>query len=170
MRLRNALNPPHLDPDFVTALADIASQLDGCDPVIQDCASLVERFNASAGTSLELGDFHFSGAVDAETFVRTHLTPSPRKVADITYEELLELVTRVFTADGEDYELDYWLAVIEANVPDPNVVNLIYWPEQYFGPDTEVPDLTPRKILEIALSAKPRRVLITPPPSGGPAN
>jgi len=160
MKLRDCLKPPPLDTVLVCQLARLADELNGCNPQLRDCAGLLARFNAQAQTSLRREDFHFSGAIDSETFVRQVLTPSPRKIDDITYDELLELVTRIVNADGDEHELRYWLELVEANVPDYRVAELIYWPDQYFGAAPLPEDLTPRAILDIALAAQPSSIIL----------
>jgi len=55
------------------------------------------------------------------------------------------------------------------------LTDLIYWPGVYFGDGDNSREMTPKEILDTALRAKPRRVLLTPlgepgaSPNGGPA-
>jgi hypothetical protein len=44
--------------------------------------------------------------------------------------ELLELVAKLLNAEGSPKEINAWIALLEASVPDPNVLDLIYWPDR----------------------------------------
>ena len=67
--------------------------------------------------------------------------------------EILELVRRIcecdYTSEEEEQSI---LTKIRANIPSPDISDLIY---------KHVPELTPEEIVEKALSYKP---IITPPP------
>jgi hypothetical protein len=58
--------------------------------------------------------------------------------------------------------VNFWLELHQANVPDPDVSDLIFWPNVYFK-DENAPDLTPEQIVDIALSYRPTAPL---PPGG----
>jgi len=61
-------------------------------------------------------------------------------------EELIKLVQMIMEADGTEDELDRMLFTLERNVLDPNVSNLIFYPEE---------ELTAEQIVEKALAYKP---------------
>src|SRR5581483_10919123 len=129
MDLRKELMPPALDESHVVRLARLADQIvDRIDRGV-DPDPLIAAFNEQAATALTRSDFHaFPGCSDATTFVRDALTLPPPRIPDIGYDELLELVTRVCTASGTEHENNYWLELLEANIPDPQLSDLIYWP------------------------------------------
>jgi hypothetical protein len=153
MDLRPALMPPALDEAKVARLAKLAGRIDGADP--GQWEELLEQFNREAGTNLAFADFQrIYQAMDHETFVRGVLSePAVRRIPDITYDELLELVTRVCNAAGEEHEYSFWLSLLQANLPDPRLSALIYWPGEYFGDGDNSRQLSPREILDIALAA-----------------
>jgi hypothetical protein len=63
---------------------------------------------------------------------------------------------------GEEHQVNFWLELIQANVPDPAVSDLIFWPNRYFKVEDAL-DLTPDEIVDIALGDNP----IQRPSSGG---
>lgn len=165
MELRKELQPPLLDENKVAHLTELAQRLNGCDSDLEDCASLRSQFNSLAGTNLQISDFYYSGGTDTDTFVRRALTSKPQKLNDITYEELLELMTRIYNADGTEYELDYWLEFLEVQLGNHKLSDLIYHPKHYFGDDVDRDEMTPKEILDVAITNKPKAILL--PPSRG---
>jgi hypothetical protein len=155
MTLREELCPPKLEEEKVRTLTDLAERLDGCDSSLEDCAALRAAFNSLAGTSLQTEEFRFSGAIDSDLFVRRILTPGPRKIEDASYEELLELMTRICSAAGSGYELDYWLRFLLVQLDDHKLSDLIYYPNEYFGDGIDRNEMTPKEILDAAIKHKP---------------
>ena len=45
-------------------------------------------------------------------------------------DQLIRLVEKIMRSEGTLEELEAWLRIVEENVPDPQVSDLIYWPEQ----------------------------------------
>ncbi len=162
MKLRKELSPPEFDENRVAQLAQLAERLDGCDSRLEDCAALRSQFNSLANSNLQAEDFHFSGATDADTFVRRVLTPRPQKLDDISYDEMLELMTRVCNADGTEYEIDYWLAFLEIQLGNHKLSDLVFHPKHYFGDDVDRNEMTPKEILDEAITNKPKSILLFP--------
>jgi hypothetical protein len=63
-------------------------------------------------------------------------------------EELIEAVRRIMTVEGDAGELEELLDVVQANVPHPDVADLIYWPP-------EGKDLSPEEVVDRALAYRP---------------
>ena len=61
-------------------------------------------------------------------------------------EELVELVRRIIAVDGTEQEVDRMIEVLCANVPHPEVTDLIFYSDI---------ERTPAEIVEVALSYKP---------------
>lgn len=156
MNLRKELRPPEFDKNELAKLADLAERLDGCHSEFEDCAALRAEFNLLAGSNLQAGDFHFSGGTDAETFVRGVLTPKPEKMTDVSYDEMLELLTRICNADGSEYELNYWLKFLAVQLENNKLSDLIYHPDHYFGDGVKRAEMTPKEMLDEALANKPK--------------
>jgi hypothetical protein len=167
MELRPELMPPTLDEAKVARLAELAEDMDSSGEPLDVLRAMLDEFNREAGTELELNDFQgIYGWTDHESWVRQRLvTREARAVPDISYDELLELTTRVVRDDGAEHEIEFWFALLEKNLPDPRLFELIHQPHAYFGGHTGR-DLTPREILDTALAA-PRARFIVPPAAAG---
>lgn len=129
MTLRAVLMPPELEEARVNALASLAeraqSLLEATDPSVTE---VVRQFNERAGVRLEEREFLFYGYTDARSFTTDALLRAQvRAHGDITREELVEIVSLI---KGGASPPDYWLALLQANVPDPRVSDLIFWPNQ----------------------------------------
>lgn len=157
MDLRPELMPPALDKAKVARLAVLAAEIDGANPGQWEDA--LEEFNRTAGTNLTFLDFQgIYESTDHETWVRNIISePAARKISDITRDELLELVGRVCNpAAWAEHEVFFWLRLLEANLPDPRLSALIFWPGEYFGDGDNSRELTPEQILTIAQAAGKR--------------
>ena len=64
----------------------------------------------------------------------------------LTRSELIELVYRIQRAEGTEAELSELLCLLEANVPHPEVSDLIFY---------ATPELTPEQVIDAALAYKP---------------
>jgi hypothetical protein len=162
VELRAELLPPRLDSERVERLAELAAELDGFVGSGEDRQALVDDFNRGAGTEFVFRDFQgIYGGTDHETWVRTVLSsPAAQPIPHVTREELVEVTRRIANVEGEEHEVNFWLQLLKANVPDPAVSDLIFWPNLYFN-DEEVRELTPEQIVDVALSHKPTPL---PPP------
>jgi hypothetical protein len=65
-----------------------------------------------------------------------------------TKAELIKLVTDIMETNGTEVEIDSWLDLWRANVPHPQAVDLIFYPD-HFNLSNE---LTPTEIVNIALA------------------
>lgn len=160
--MRKELMPPEFDENKVRKLSALAERLDGCRDDFDNCEEFRREFNYLAGADLQKEDFHFSGWTDAETFVRRVLTPRPQKISDISYDEMLEIITRICHFEGTEHEIDYWIDFLAIQLSNPHLSDLIYYPQQYFGDATAKSDMSPKEILDAAITNKPR-VIIAPP-------
>ncbi|MFD7096769.1 hypothetical protein [Streptomyces xanthophaeus] len=84
----------------------------------------IAAFNAMTGHDYAALDFaELDGSRSMEEFVREAARPARPVVADITRDELVEIVRRLQTATPES---DYYLRLLEANVPHPRVSDLVF--------------------------------------------
>lgn len=44
--------------------------------------------------------------------------------------QLIRLVEQIINGEGTEEEVDTWVSLVEQNVPDPNVWNLLFFPEK----------------------------------------
>ena len=81
-------------------------------------------------------DYHQRGVVD---------------VRDLTRDQLVELVRKIMVANGTEEEDDKLIEILEANVPHPRVLNLIYHPDA----EGFTADLTAEEVVDTALAYTP---------------
>ncbi|WP_238349236.1 hypothetical protein [Pseudomonas putida] len=150
MHLRPELMPPTFDEPLLTRLTELAEILDGGDP--NQTIEQLSEFNRLASTAIEFIEFQgIYGGQDHETWVHAVLSaPYVRRIPDITQDELVELTRRVMEVDGDEASCHFWLMQLKANL-SPRVLDLIYWPGEYFGHGDYDRDMTPEKIVEIAM-------------------
>lgn len=70
-------------------------------------------------------------------------------MADLTARsraELVDIVRRLQAATGTEDEQDKLLDVLRANVPDPRISDLIFWPPSELAPD---------EVIDCALAYRP---------------
>ncbi|MEU0568704.1 bacteriocin immunity protein [Nonomuraea sp. NPDC005983] len=149
MDLRPELLPPPVPREFMKQLG---AEIDRIAQLIEE-GRMPEARQAIAALNEQTGHSykprHFAAyweSEDLEDVVKNAARPAPAKVPDITPAELAEIVRRIMEADPES---DYYLALLEANVPHPEVSDLIFWP-----PD-ELRDAIPEEIVEAALRYRP---------------
>ncbi|WP_246040748.1 hypothetical protein [Streptomyces cadmiisoli] len=94
----------------------------------EDADEAIQAFNEATGHDYEAFDFaHYSGSRSVEDFAAEAARPARPQVADITRDELVEIVSRVLAASPES---DYYLRLLEANVLHPEVSSLILHPPE----------------------------------------
>ncbi len=107
----------------------------------------IMTFNQSTGHHYGLHDFaEYWGSRDLADFVLEAARPAHPRVSDITRDELIEIVNRILAADPET---DYYLRLLDANLPYPNIHGLIYYPP------AELQDASAEQIVDSVLSYRP---------------
>jgi hypothetical protein len=150
MELRPALMPPVLDESVVARLTSLAEEID-CGHAEQT-REQVAVFNQEASTELEFIDFQgIYGGQDHDTWVRKVLAaPYAQRVVAVTKCELVELARRVMESDGAEHDIDFWLSMLEINIPNERISDLIFWPEEYFNDVDYSKMLSPEQVIEVA--------------------
>ncbi|MFF5339078.1 bacteriocin immunity protein [Streptomyces sp. NPDC013181] len=108
----------------------------------------IEAFNAMTGQNYVALDFaEYDGSRSLEEFAREAAArPARPVIADITRDELVEIVRRLLTGSEES---DYYLRLLEANVSHPRVSDLV------FHPSDILQDPSPEQIVDEALKYRP---------------
>lgn len=107
----------------------------------------IAAFNAMTGHDYVALDFaEYWGTRSLEEFATEAARPAYPRVADITRDELAEIVRRLLTVSPES---DYYLLLLQANVSYPGVSDLIYHP-----PD-KLQDASAEQIVDTALKYRP---------------
>ncbi len=153
MQLRPQLEPTSLDAAKIERLTWLADNLDGEQRPAQIEAWLGE-FNALAATALTWPDFQeIYGYQNHDEWVKSLLLRQRvRALPDISRAELCEIVRRIMANPGGESETDFYLALLQANVPYRGVSDLIFWPNLYIGDNDVSRAPTPDQIVEIALN------------------
>jgi hypothetical protein len=154
MELRPELTPPVLDETSIDRLAQLADRLDGA--AEGQCDEELVEFNKLANTSLTLREFQgIYKAVAPEDFVRDLLyRRSVTQVPDLSRAEMVEIVSRLQTADEEH---GFYLALFELYCKHPGGTDLIFYPDAILelSKDREP---TAEEIADCALNWEPRVV------------
>ncbi|HVW00371.1 MAG TPA: hypothetical protein VHB77_08525 [Planctomycetaceae bacterium] len=131
MDLRPELTPPILDEILVARLAELAANLDGASP--GQCDDDLAEFNRLAGTGFPIEWFQgISGGESPENFVRrVLLAPRITKVADITREELIEVVRRAMPTGGHFDQHEAYMLIFDTNIPGKGASNFLFYPPDY---------------------------------------
>ncbi|WP_406267428.1 bacteriocin immunity protein [Actinacidiphila glaucinigra] len=140
MDLRPELLPPPVSPE---RLAELAREIE----LIEDLAGSGERAE-QAVTAFNERTGHDYASRGLEEFARETARPARPRVADVTREELAEIVRRVIT-DPAGEDTDYYLLFFECNTPHPRACGLI------FHPPAGLEDASPERIVEAALAYRP---------------
>ncbi|MDH6279827.1 hypothetical protein M2280_001036 [Prescottella agglutinans] len=107
----------------------------------------ITAFNARTGHDYAAHDFaEYGGSRTLAEFALEAARPARPRIADITTDELVEIVRRLLTGDPES---DYYLRLLEANVSHPRVSDLIFYPP------TELGDASAEQIVDEALAYRP---------------
>ncbi|MFF2517834.1 hypothetical protein [Streptomyces sp. NPDC058086] len=148
MDLRPELLPPPVSRQRLDELSceiDRIADLLTVRPEAADKA--IRAFNAMTGHDYVAFDFaHYHGSSNVEEFAKEAARPTCRRVADITRDELVEIVRRVLVASPET---DYYLRLLEANVLHPGVSGLIIHPPE------DQQDASAEEIVDEALRYRP---------------
>jgi hypothetical protein len=127
--LRPELLPPHVSRQ---RLDELSCEIDRIADLVtgssEDAGEAIRAFNDMTGHDYGAHDFaHYGGSRSVEDFAREAARPARPRVADITRDELVEIVRRVLTASPES---DYYLLLLEANVLHPGISGLISYPPE----------------------------------------
>ena len=97
-------------------------------------AVLLQRWHSQARRRCDPYEFRtYWKAVSQETFVLDALNPEPCFDNEVVYSEALAVLEAVGTAVVPESEIHYYVGWLEAQFPDSNMSDLIYWPDEWFG-------------------------------------
>ncbi|MBF8775226.1 hypothetical protein [Pseudomonas fulva] len=152
MALRSELMPPRLDEKLVSKLTNLSEEIDCGERDLTE--HMVLEFNQLASTSFDFLDFQgIYGGQDHDTWVRKVLyEPYIKPVADVTTDELVEMMRSVMECEGAEHEVDFWLFMLEVNVPNKRLVDLIFRPRVYFADPDFSQELSPEQAVYLAMN------------------
>jgi hypothetical protein len=146
--LRPELLPPPVSRQRLDELrAEVERIADLLEARPEAADEAIAAFNAMTGHDYVALDFaEYDGSRSVEEFAREAARPARPVVADITRDELVEIVRRLLEADPES---DYYLRLLEANVSRPGVSDLV------FHPSDALEDASAEQIVDEALKHRP---------------
>lgn len=107
----------------------------------------IRAFNTKTGHDYVALDFaEYDGSRSLSEFALEAARPARPWIANITTEELVEIVRRILAGDPES---DYYLRLFAANVSHPRVSGLI------FHPPAELRDASAEEVVHTALNYRP---------------
>ncbi len=112
----------------------------------------LERWNQRSGRKYAAVEFKtYYGAVSKETFVTRALLGRAEWVDDLTYGELEAVMEALCQTGLPEADNDFFMEWVEANLPGARIVELIFYPEEWFGyVSPRFNELTPRQLLAYA--------------------
>lgn len=146
--LRPELLPPPVSRQRLDELcAEVKRIADLLETRPEMAGEAIEAFNAMTGHDYVTLNFtEYDGSRSLEEFGTEAARPARPVVADITRDELVEIVRRLLTVSPES---DYYLRLLEANVPHPRLSDLI------FHPPDDLQDASAEQIVHAALKYRP---------------
>src|SRR5262249_4353189 len=95
--------------------------------------ALLQRWHSHARRRCDPHEFRtYWKAVSKDTFVRDALNPDPSFDKDVVYSEAFAVLEAVATGAVSEAEISYYLGWLEAQFPNSNMSDLIYWPDEWF--------------------------------------
>ena len=130
MELRPELLPPPVSPERIDEVSReierICDLLERASPDSSRVASAIADFNAMTGHAYAADDFaEYYESRDLEDFALEAARPAWPRVPDVTRDELVEVTQRILD-DPAGPDCDYYLLILQANVPHPAITDLIF--------------------------------------------
>jgi hypothetical protein len=111
-----------------------------CDSIERELESgempepLLQQWNSHARRRCMPHEFlTYWKAVSRETFVLNALNPEPYFDHQAVYSEARAVLDAIMNPTLPESEVNYYLGWLEAQFPETNMCDLIYWPDEWFG-------------------------------------
>ncbi|MER6593374.1 hypothetical protein ABT214_16270 [Micromonospora purpureochromogenes] len=147
MELRPELCPPVVGPQRIAELCSAIETIAGMLERGESADAAIAGFNAETGR--DYGADHFLTywkSRNLEDFALEAARPARSKVANVTRDEVIEIVRRIQAAEDD---IDYYVLLLDATVLYSRVTELIFWPPP------ELVNASPQAIVDAALSYRP---------------
>ncbi|GIO88093.1 hypothetical protein J25TS5_50250 [Paenibacillus faecis] len=148
IELRECLRPLQRDAAFKSKLQQEIERIEALLDEGKEAEKEIAAFNKATGRNYDVYVFaNYWRSMSLEDLIEEACSPEPRRVPDITREELVEIVRRLKDSEISHGESMFYLQLLEANVPMPGVSDLVYWE-----------DLEPEEVIARAMSYEPIRL------------
>ncbi|MCA9041760.1 MAG: hypothetical protein KDA65_15510 [Planctomycetaceae bacterium] len=102
-----------------------------------DVGEHLAEWNKHSNRKCEAYDLEgYRSGMDKVPFVRSFLHPIPVFVEDVFYSEVVDVLNSIWNVEGTEDETSYYLNWLEAQFPNSNISDLIYWPDEWFGDES----------------------------------
>ncbi len=157
---------PELSEQEILEYTEICNSIEDGIELNIDISVLLQKWNSRSYRLYEADEFTTYYEVGStDEFVKEALLPKARSVDDLKYSELLAVLQEVLSAELPESEQSYFLNWLEVNLPNCNINDLIYWPDQWFNDSKQLQiELTPDQIIAYAMLMSGRKV------EGAPTN
>ncbi|MFC6022089.1 hypothetical protein ACFP2T_38745 [Plantactinospora solaniradicis] len=147
MTLRPELCPPMVGSHRIASLCTTIETIAGLLERGESADGAITAFNAETGHDYAADYFlTYWKSCSVEDFALEAARPARPKVANVTRDELIEIVGRIQAVDDD---IDYYVLLLETNVAHPRVTELIFWPPP------ELVNASPETIVDAALAYQP---------------
>jgi hypothetical protein len=156
--MRPEISDPVRDQECLSRLIPLAHQIYQLHEAGLSYAEQLKLVSRLAGRIVDVPMLKYAfGVGDPEYFARRLLIDWRTAPNDLTRPEMLELLDALCGAKGTQDRCEYWLKCLEASTGEPQLTNLIYWPDLYRNGEYADHELSNEEILEIALRHGTRR-------------
>jgi len=156
--MRPEIAEPVCDQSKLKKLLPLAEEIFQLHEAGVSYAEELKQVSRIAGRIIDVPMVKYAfGTGDPEYFARRLLIDWHSFPSDLSREEMLELMHALCGVKGTQDRCEYWLKCLEESTGEPELTNLIYWPDQYQGGKYADRDLSPEEILEVALRHGSRR-------------
>lgn len=120
--------------ELISEMSELCDQIEHTLESGDDANDLLAEWHRHAGRTCEPHEFmNYWRSIDKEEFVRDALNPKPRFMDDLTYPEVFAVLQSLVKAELKESGSYYYLRWLEAQFPNSNMSDLIYWPDEWFG-------------------------------------
>ena len=127
--------PSHLmktkefDEKLVKSLCELCLDIENKLSNNEDAREEIKIFNTYVNTPQDKEDFlSYYGAYSTETYMKILLLPKQKRDNSLTKEDFIYLIELIYKCEGEEYEIDYWLGILEVNLHN-EISNFIFYPK-----------------------------------------
>jgi hypothetical protein len=151
------LNPTKGNPHLNEAIA-LGREIYRLYEAAQDYSAHLKQLSLITGCPIDSFAVRSAfGSIAPETFARQLLVTWDRLPTDITEQEMLEMVERIFEANGSELQIQYWISCLRVSTGDDHVSDLIFWPGHYFRDGDNSRCMSPSEVLATALKSGGQR-------------
>jgi hypothetical protein len=147
MELRPELCPPVVGPRRIAELRAAVEAIEGMLDRGESADAAIDAFNAETGHGYDAAYFRcYWESRSIEDLALEAARPARPRVAEVTRDELIEIVRRIQATDDDQ---EYYVRLLQTNVMHPGITDLIFWPPP------EMIDASPETIVDAALRYRP---------------